>query len=121
MNSARNGPAADAQTLKDAARDAARRAHASGNTEVEALIADVEELIDRIGTPTDPALASLCTRVADALSSARRSLNLRAGQVQRQAREALTASDTYVHDQPWQAIGVAAVAGLVLGLLVYRR
>jgi ElaB/YqjD/DUF883 family membrane-anchored ribosome-binding protein len=46
---------------------------------------------------------------------------VRAGRVQRQAREALSAGDTYVHDQPWQAIGAAAVAGLVLGLLVYRR
>jgi ElaB/YqjD/DUF883 family membrane-anchored ribosome-binding protein len=121
MSSARNGPAPDAQTLKQAAREAAQRAQASGNTEVENLIADVEALIDRLGTPTDPGIASMCTRVAEALVSARRSLNVRAGRVQRQAREALSAGDTYVHDQPWQAIGAAAVAGLVLGLLVYRR
>jgi ElaB protein len=121
MNSTRNGPAQDTQTLKEAARAAARRAHASGNVEVENLVAEVEQLIDRLGTPADPGIASICTRVAEAVQTVRRTLNARAGQVQRQAREALTVSDSYVHEQPWQAIGAAAVAGLLLGLLVYRR
>jgi ElaB/YqjD/DUF883 family membrane-anchored ribosome-binding protein len=121
MNSTRNGPSHDTQSLKTAAREAARRARDSGNAEVENLVAEVEALIDRIGTPTDPGVASVCARVAEAVQSVRRTLSTRASQVQRQAREALDVSDTYVHDQPWQAIGVAAVAGLVLGLLVYRR
>jgi ElaB/YqjD/DUF883 family membrane-anchored ribosome-binding protein len=41
--------------------------------------------------------------------------------VQRQARQALAAGDSYVHEQPWEAIGAAAVAGLLVGLLVLRR
>lgn len=36
-------------------------------------------------------------------------------------RKAARQADDYVHDNPWQAIGVAAVAGLILGLLVGRR
>lgn len=121
MNNGRNGPANDARALKEAARDAARRAQATGNAEVEKLIADVEELIDRLGTPSDPNVATVCAKVAEALVSARRTLNARATQVQQQARDALAASDDYVHDEPWRAIGAAAVAGLLLGLLVSRR
>jgi ElaB/YqjD/DUF883 family membrane-anchored ribosome-binding protein len=41
--------------------------------------------------------------------------------VQRQARGALTAGDTYVREQPWEAIGAAALMGLVIGFLVFRR
>jgi ElaB/YqjD/DUF883 family membrane-anchored ribosome-binding protein len=41
--------------------------------------------------------------------------------VQRQAKEALEAGDRYVRDQPWDAIGIAAVAGLAIGFLVGRR
>jgi ElaB/YqjD/DUF883 family membrane-anchored ribosome-binding protein len=26
-----------------------------------------------------------------------------------------------VHEQPWEALGAAAVAGLVVGLLLFRR
>jgi ElaB/YqjD/DUF883 family membrane-anchored ribosome-binding protein len=121
MQRTRNGgrPDQDTRPLKEAAREAARRA--AGNPEIEKLIADVEELIDRIGTAQDPAVAHVCARVAEAVASARRALNERASQVQRQAREALSAGDSYVHEQPWEAVGVAALAGLVVGLLVFRR
>lgn len=121
MNNGPNGPVKEARSLKEAAREAARRAQATGNVEVENLIADVEQLIDQLATSTDPGVATMCAKVADALASAKRSLGVRATQVQRQAREALTASDDYVHDEPWRAIGAAAVAGLLLGLLVGRR
>ena len=30
-------------------------------------------------------------------------------------------TDDYVHDNPWQAIGVAAAVGFVVGLLMTRR
>ena len=37
------------------------------------------------------------------------------------AKDAARATDDYVHDNPWQAIGVAAVVGFVAGLLMNRR
>jgi ElaB/YqjD/DUF883 family membrane-anchored ribosome-binding protein len=117
MDTMKNGPGGDAGTLREAARSAARRAQATGNMEVEKLCADVEELINRLGQPADPTVAHLCARVAEAVASVRRALNTRATQVQRQAREAFVAGDSYVHDSPWQAIGVAAVAGVVIGML----
>ena len=36
-------------------------------------------------------------------------------------KEAARATDEYVHDHPWQAVGVAAGVGFLLGLLVSRR
>lgn len=116
-----NSPGADAEALREAARDAARRARAAGNAEVEQLIAEVEQLISRLGQPADPGVAHLCARVANAVANARRVLQGRAAEVQRQARDALAASDSYVHEQPWPVIGAAAVAGLVFALLVFRR
>ena len=35
--------------------------------------------------------------------------------------EAADVTDKYVHDNPWQAIGVAAGVGFLLGLLIGRR
>lgn len=120
MDTMKNGPGGDATTLREAAREAARRAQATGNLEVETLCADVEELINRIGQTADPNMAHLCARVAEAVANARRALNTRAAQVQRQARDAFVASDTYVREQPWQAIGAAAVAGVLFGILAFR-
>jgi ElaB/YqjD/DUF883 family membrane-anchored ribosome-binding protein len=37
------------------------------------------------------------------------------------ARDAADATDGYVRRNPWQALGAAAAAGLVIGLLVRRR
>lgn len=39
------------------------------------------------------------------------------GQVQDMAHK----TDDLIHDRPWQAVGVALVAGVVLGLLMNRR
>jgi ElaB/YqjD/DUF883 family membrane-anchored ribosome-binding protein len=117
----RNGPGGAAGSLQEAARQASQRAQAAGNLEIERLCADVEELISRVGAQTDPSMAHLCARVAEAVTNARRAINTRATLVQRQAREALVAGDSYVREQPWQAIGAAAVAGMLLGMLAFRR
>jgi ElaB/YqjD/DUF883 family membrane-anchored ribosome-binding protein len=36
-------------------------------------------------------------------------------------KSAATATDSYVHESPWQAIGIAAVAGAAVGYLLARR
>ena len=37
------------------------------------------------------------------------------------ARAAARATDEYVHDNPWQAIGIGAAIGFLVGLVVSRR
>jgi len=113
--------AEEARGLRDAARAAAHRARALGNAEVEKLIGEVDELITRLADTADPGIARLRARVADTLRSTRRAVADGAAQVQRQARQAFDAGDTYVREQPWEAVGVAAFAGLVVGLLLFRR
>ena len=36
-------------------------------------------------------------------------------------RQAAKATDEYVHEHPWHAVGVAAVVGFLLGALISRR
>jgi len=55
------------------------------------------------------------------VETTKRSIGDGAGQIRRQAREAWAAGDRYVHNQPWEAIGVAALAGIAIGYLVSRR
>jgi ElaB/YqjD/DUF883 family membrane-anchored ribosome-binding protein len=38
-----------------------------------------------------------------------------------QTKAAAQATDQYVHENPWPSIGIAAVAGLVVGVLLGRR
>ncbi|HNV21947.1 MAG TPA: DUF883 domain-containing protein, partial [Candidatus Hydrogenedentes bacterium] len=37
------------------------------------------------------------------------------------AKVAARVTDDYVHDNPWQAVGIAAGVGFVIGLLINRR
>src|SRR5699024_5900133 len=39
----------------------------------------------------------------------------------RRGRQAIRATDDYVHDKPWPAIGLAGALGLLLGVLLSRR
>jgi ElaB/YqjD/DUF883 family membrane-anchored ribosome-binding protein len=111
----------DGKTIKGAAREAARQARVAANQEVRKLIADVEELIRRVADAADPELARLRAKVESTVATTKRAISDGTEQVQRQAKDAFEASDRYVRDQPWEAIGIAAIAGLAIGFLVGRR
>ena len=112
---------ADPRTIKNAAREAAQQAGTAAGEEVQNLIADVEDLIDRVGDAADPEIRRLRSKVAAALAITKKSIAEGVEQVQGQAKQAIDASDQYVRNQPWDAIGIAALAGLAVGFLVARR
>lgn len=114
-------------TAKDFGRDAragkavhekAHQVGAAASEEVQNLIADVEDLIDRVGEAADPEVKRLRAKVADAVISTKRSITAGAAEVQRHAKDAFDVSDRYVRNQPWEAIGIAALAGIAVGFLV---
>jgi ElaB/YqjD/DUF883 family membrane-anchored ribosome-binding protein len=37
------------------------------------------------------------------------------------ARRAASSADDYVRDSPWQAVGIAALVGAVVGIMATRR
>jgi len=73
------------------------------------------------GNLEDPDIARLRARVAETLATAKRSVSDGAEQVKRHAKEVARVSDTYVRNQPWQAAGIAAAVGVLIGVLVARR
>ena len=111
----------DAKSAKHATADAAHRLRSTGNQEVKNLIADVEDLVSRVGEAADPEIARVRAKVETALATAKQAIADGADQVQRQAKDALQAGDRYVREQPWQAIGLSALAGLAVGFLISRR
>jgi ElaB/YqjD/DUF883 family membrane-anchored ribosome-binding protein len=108
----------DRESRATAARDRVQDAGAAASEEVQNLIADVEDLIDRVGEAADPEVRRLRAKVADAVTSAKQSMAAGAEQVQRHALDAFDAGDRYVRNQPWEAIGIAALAGVAVGFLV---
>ena len=91
------------------------------NREVRTLLADVQDLVGRVAHVADPEIARLRVRIESGLATTRKALADGTEQVQRQAKAAVANSDRYVHEQPWQSVGIAAVVGLLVGFLVARR
>ena len=112
---------ADPRTIRRAARAAAQHAGTAAGEELQNLIADVEDLIDRVGDAADPELRRLRSKVAAAVITTKKSIADGVEQVQGQAKEAMEDGDRFVRNQPWEAIGIAALAGLAVGFLVARR
>jgi len=67
------------------------------------------------------AAASAAQKVTESLDQGREALAEIQAAVSERTRECVEATDNYVRENPWQAVGMAAGAGLILGLLMSRR
>jgi ElaB/YqjD/DUF883 family membrane-anchored ribosome-binding protein len=111
----------DAANLRNGATDTARRARSVVGQEVNNLIADVQDLMARLASSADPEIARVRAKIERAIDTTKKAVADGAGQVQKQAKDAMQAGDSYVRSSPWQAVGIATVVGVVVGLLVARR
>ena len=85
------------------------------------VMADVEELVKATAGQTGIQLASARERVTGTLKSIRTELESAERAAIEKARHASGQVDGYAHEHPWQAIGIAAGIGFVIGALVMRR
>ena len=88
---------------------------------VSAVLSDAEDMLKRAATETGEKAKDLRSQVEQKLLTAKLRLQELEGQALDQAKAAARATDEYVHDNPWQAIGVAAAVGFLLGLVISRR
>jgi ElaB/YqjD/DUF883 family membrane-anchored ribosome-binding protein len=95
------------------------KAAASG--EIKNLIADVEDLMARIGDLKDADVARVRGKVQRAVEATKQSLADGADTIRQHAQNVASTADDYVRDSPWQAIGIAALVGAVVGILATRR
>jgi ElaB/YqjD/DUF883 family membrane-anchored ribosome-binding protein len=85
------------------------------------VMADVEELVKATAGQTGIQLASARERVTGTLKNIRTELESAERAAIEKARYASSQVDGYAHEHPWQAIGIAAGIGFVIGALVMRR
>lgn len=86
-----------------------------------AVLAEAEEMLKRAASETGDKARDLRSQVETKLLRAKLSLQEIEGQAVDSAKAAARATDDYVHDNPWQAIGVAAAVGVAIGLMMNRR
>jgi ElaB/YqjD/DUF883 family membrane-anchored ribosome-binding protein len=99
----------------------ARNAKDYANGQINSFIENVEDLTHALKDIDTPELARVKAKVKMALAAAKSALADGAEQVRTQARQVSKRTDTYVRDNPWQVVGIAALIGLAVGILTARR
>jgi ElaB/YqjD/DUF883 family membrane-anchored ribosome-binding protein len=92
------------------------------------LVADVEDLVKKVANVDDAEIAEIRSKVEQTLAKARSTARegvaaAREGvaAARERAGEVSEATDEYVRENPWAAIGVAAAIGIVIGFVAGRR
>jgi ElaB/YqjD/DUF883 family membrane-anchored ribosome-binding protein len=90
-------------------------------TDLKVVISDTEELLRATAGAAGEKAGELRERIALRLRDAKeRVADIEAAVVDK-TKAAARATDDFVHEQPWKAVGVAAALGLALGVLIGRR
>ena len=90
-------------------------------SDVKVLVHDAKELMQATATQTGDKVVELRRRMQQSVNEVKPQLARIETAVTEKTKSVATATDTYVHDDPWMAMGVSAGVGLVIGLLISRR
>lgn len=85
------------------------------------VMEDIDSLVNATATQAEGEATALRARIRDRLEATTEKISQAQQAALERARDAARATDGYVHDHPWQAIGVAGALGLALGVLIGRR
>jgi len=89
------------------------------------VVADAEELLKataaEAGEKVSVKVTELRTRLEDHLAVAKVKLADAQAMASERTKAMADATDGYVRDNPWRAVGVSAGIGLIIGLLIGRR
>ena len=85
------------------------------------VISDAEALIKATTNQGGEALATVRAKAQESLAMAKESMLDIEEELLVRTRAAAKATDAYVHENPWQSIGIGAGIGLLIGFLIARR
>jgi ElaB/YqjD/DUF883 family membrane-anchored ribosome-binding protein len=88
--------------------------------DLRVVVADAEELLRATAGQAGEKVSSARERIQDSLVAAKARLIAAEEAVVAKTKQAAKVTDEYVHENPWKAVGIAAGAGLIIGMLISR-
>lgn len=82
---------------------------------------NAEQAAESVAQTAGEVVGAASQRVTESLDQGKQALVDVQTVLTERTRECLQSTEMYVRQNPWQAIGLAAGAGLVIGLLMGRR
>ena len=93
-----------------------------GDTRIDDDLTLLSETLEEVlRSSADQKYVELKARAEKALDDVKKRVSQASDSYYYRAKQAVYRADDYVHEKPWQGIGVGAAVGLVLGLLLARR
>jgi len=86
--------------------------------DLQAVVADAEALLKATAHQAGEKVQEARAKAEESLSAARERLSEVKDSALQRGRELVDDGDEYVRNNPWQAVGIAAGVGLLVGLLV---
>lgn len=88
--------------------------------DLRVVVTDAEELLRATAGQAGEKVAAARERIQENLIAAKARLVVAEEAVVAKTKQAAKATDEYVHENPWKAVGIAAGAGLIVGMLISR-
>lgn len=88
--------------------------------DLRTTIDDVEELLRLTAGQVGERMIEVRNRLQDSLAGSRAHLQSLQADALERGRQASAEVEHYVQDNPWKALGIAALAGLIIGALLRR-
>ena len=90
-------------------------------SDMKIVVSDAEEILRATAGVAGEKMVDLREQIADRLHDAKMRLADAEAALVDKTKAAARATDDYVNDNPWQAVGIAAGVGLLLGIIIGRR
>lgn len=90
-------------------------------SDLKVVVADTEELLRATAGQAGEKMTELRSKIESRLHNARATLAEAQDTIVAKAKQVGSATDDYVHDNPWKSVGIAAGVGLLVGILIGRR
>jgi ElaB/YqjD/DUF883 family membrane-anchored ribosome-binding protein len=92
--------------------------------DLRVVVADAEELLrataGQAGEKLSEKMTTTRERIQENLTAAKARLIAAEEAVVAKTKQAAKATDEYVHENPWKAVGIGAGVGLIVGMLISR-
>ncbi len=89
--------------------------------ELRNVASDVGDMIKSTTALSSEQMDRIKASLAEQVTAAREYFETTSNELAERARKSVKATDAYVHESPWKAIGIGAGIGLVCGILLARR
>ncbi len=89
--------------------------------DIQNVVDDTQELLKSVEREGMAKVGQARTRLDESIAAARARFAELGTQAQERARMASAQTDEYVHAHPWEAVGMGAAFGALVGFLIARR